>query len=163
MVIMGIVVERSNGQVKVVTVCEVLGNVAHYADTGVAVVGRMEASIGLIDRSDFLSQDRCEHPVITHGHVWPDKIRIWAAWEPGMPKPPSDSPNSLCRKSEKTACSRARLSRFIALQSRDREGAGFDTDHWVFIKSHSSKQMDTRLCTPIPARYRITGPLCTGG
>src|SRR5271170_855858 len=35
------------------------------------------------------------------------------------------SPNSLCRKSERTACSRARFSRFIALQNRDREGVGF--------------------------------------
>jgi hypothetical protein len=33
----------------------------------------------------------------------------------------------LCLKSEKTACSRARLDGFIALQSRDRKGAGFDT------------------------------------
>ena len=87
-----IVVERSNGQAKVLTVCEVLGNVAHYADTGVAVVGRMESIVGLIDRSEFLSQDRCERPVITHGHVWSDKIRVWAAWEVGMPKPPSDRP-----------------------------------------------------------------------
>jgi hypothetical protein len=86
----GIAVERSNGQVKVLTVCEVLGNIAHYADTGVAVVGRMERSVSLIDHSEFLSQDRCEHPIVTHGHVWPDKIQIWAAWEAGMPKPPSD-------------------------------------------------------------------------
>ena len=60
-------VESSNGQVKVLTVCEVLGNVADYADTGVAVVGRMERSVGLIDQAEFLSQDRCERPVITHG------------------------------------------------------------------------------------------------
>ena len=92
MMTMGVVVERSNGQVKVLTVCEVLGDAAHYADTGVAVVVRMERSVGLIDHSEFLSQDRCEHPVITHGHVWSDKIQIWAAWEPGMPKPPSDRP-----------------------------------------------------------------------
>lgn len=86
----GIVVKRSNAQVKVLTVCEVLGNVAHYANTGVAVVGRMERSVSVIDHHEFLSQDRCEHPVITHGHVWLDKIQIWAGWELGMPKPPSD-------------------------------------------------------------------------
>jgi len=84
--------QRSNGQVKVLTVCEVLGNVTHYADTAVAVVGRMERSVSLTDHCEFLSQDRCEHPVITHGHVWSDNIQIWVAWEAGMPKPPSDRP-----------------------------------------------------------------------
>jgi len=92
MMTMGIVVERLSGQVKVITVCEVLGNVALYADTGVAVVGQMERTVGLIDHSEFLSQDRCEHSLITHGHVWSDKIQIWTAWEAGMPKPPSDRP-----------------------------------------------------------------------
>jgi hypothetical protein len=84
--------QRSNGQVKVLTVCEVLGDVTHYADTAVAVVGRMEPSVSLIDHYEFLSQDGCEHPVITHGHVWSGKIQIWAGWEAGMPKPPSDRP-----------------------------------------------------------------------
>lgn len=84
--------QRSNGEVRVLTVCEVLGNVTRYADTAVAVVGRMERSVGLTDHYEFVSQDRCEHPVITHGHVWSDKIQIWAAWETGMPKPPSDRP-----------------------------------------------------------------------
>jgi hypothetical protein len=84
--------QRSNGQVKVLTVCEVLGNVTLYADTAVAVVGRMERSVSLIDHYEFLSQDRCEHPVNTHGHIWLDKIQILAAWEAGMPKPPSDRP-----------------------------------------------------------------------
>ena len=90
----GIIVgqQRSNGQVRVLTVCEVLGNVTRYADTAVAIVGRMERSVSLTDHYDFLSQDRCEHPVITHGHVWPNKIQIWVAWEAGMPKPPSDRP-----------------------------------------------------------------------
>jgi hypothetical protein len=84
--------QRSDGQVKVLTVCEVLGNVTQYADTAVAVVGRMERSVSLTDHYEFLSQDRCQHPVITHGHVWSDKIQIWTAWEAGMPKPPSDRP-----------------------------------------------------------------------
>ena len=83
---------RSSAQVKVLTVCEVLGNVPLYADTAVAVVGRLERTVSLTDHSEFLSQDRCEHPVITHGHTWSDKIQIWAAWEEGVPKPPSDRP-----------------------------------------------------------------------
>jgi hypothetical protein len=84
--------QRSVTQVKVLTVCEVLGNVTRYADTAVAVVGRMERSVSRTDHYVFLSQDHCEHPVITHGHVWSDKIQIWDAWEAGMPKPPSDRP-----------------------------------------------------------------------
>ena len=84
--------QKSDGQVRVLTVCEVLGDVTRYADTAVAVVGRMERSVNLIDHYEFLSQDRCEHPVITHGHVWPDKIEIWVAWEEWMPKPPIDRP-----------------------------------------------------------------------
>lgn len=84
--------QRSNGQVKVLTVCEVLGNVPLYADTAVAVVGRMERTVSLTDHYEFLSQDRCERPVVTHGHTWSDKIQVEAAWEAGMPKPPSDRP-----------------------------------------------------------------------
>ena len=60
--------------------------------TAVAVVGRMERSVSLIDHYEFLSQDTCEHPVVTHGHVWSDKIQIWVNWEEGMPKPPSERP-----------------------------------------------------------------------
>jgi hypothetical protein len=90
----GIIVgqQRSNGQVSVLTVCEVLDNVTRYGDSAVAVVGRLERRVSLIDHYEFLSQDRCEHPLITHGHVWSDKIQIWAEWEAGMPKPPSDRP-----------------------------------------------------------------------
>lgn len=84
--------QRPSGQAKVLTVCEVLGNVTHNANTAVAVVGRMEQRGGLIDRSTFLSQDQCEHPVVTHGHVWPDEIQILDFWEAGMPKPPTDRP-----------------------------------------------------------------------
>jgi hypothetical protein len=51
----GIIVgqQRPNGQVKVLTVCEVLGNVPRYADTAVAVVGRMERSVSLTDHYEF--------------------------------------------------------------------------------------------------------------
>ncbi len=78
--------------VKVATVCEVLGNVDQYADTAVAIIGRMERSASLIDHYDFLSQDRCAHSVVTHGHTWSNQIEIETDWEEGMPKPPSDAP-----------------------------------------------------------------------
>lgn len=84
--------QKSNGRVNVLTVCEVLGDVNRYTDTAVAVVGRMERGVSLIDHYEFLSQDRCEHPVITHGHVWSDKIQILVDWEEGMPKPPRGRP-----------------------------------------------------------------------
>jgi hypothetical protein len=84
--------QRSNGRVKVLTVCEVLGDARLYADTAVAVVGRMERSVSLIDHYEFLSQDQCEYPVITHGYTWSDQIQVWSDWEAWMPKPPSDRP-----------------------------------------------------------------------
>ncbi|MEO7142831.1 MAG: hypothetical protein ABI165_04940 [Bryobacteraceae bacterium] len=83
---------KSDRHVKVLTVCAVLGGMIRYADTAVAVVGRMERSVSLTDHYEFLSQDRCEHPVVTHGHVWSDKIQIWTAREEGMPNPPIDRP-----------------------------------------------------------------------
>ncbi|SPF42136.1 hypothetical protein SBA4_290018 [Candidatus Sulfopaludibacter sp. SbA4] len=84
--------QKSDSQVKLLTVCEVLGGVNRFADSAVAVVGRKERSVSVIDHYEFLSQDRCDHPVITHGHRWSNKIQIWVDWEEGMPKPPSDSP-----------------------------------------------------------------------
>jgi len=48
----------------------------------------MERSVSFIDRYQFLSEDKCEHPVITHGHVWSNKIQVWTGSEKGMPKPP---------------------------------------------------------------------------
>lgn len=84
--------QKSGSQIKVLTVCEVLGDVNRYANTVEAVVGRMERSVSVIDHYEFLSQDRCAHPVITHGHVWSNKIQILAYWEEGMPKPPGDRP-----------------------------------------------------------------------
>jgi hypothetical protein len=82
--------QRSAGQVKVLTVCEALSDVTNYADSAVIVVGRMESSVSLIDHYEFLSQDQCDRHVVTHGHVWSDRLQIWTAWETGMPKPPSD-------------------------------------------------------------------------
>jgi hypothetical protein len=79
-------------QAKVLTVCEVLGDVDKYADHPLAVVGRMERSVSLTDHYELLAEDRCEHPVTTEGHVWLNKVQIWAGWEKGMPKPPTDRP-----------------------------------------------------------------------
>jgi hypothetical protein len=72
----------------VLTVCEVLGEVNRYADNTVIVVGRIERSVSLTDQYQFLSKDQCEHPVITHRHIWSNKIQVWTGWEKGMPKPP---------------------------------------------------------------------------
>jgi hypothetical protein len=87
----GIIVgqQRRNGQVKALTVCEVPGDLPRYANTAVAVVGRLERSASAADHYEFLTQDECEHPVITYGHAWSDKIQVWM-WEAGMPKPPRD-------------------------------------------------------------------------
>jgi len=84
--------QSSHVQVRVLTVCEVVADLNRCAGNAVAVVGRMERSVSLTDHSEFLSQDRCEHPVVTHGHVWLDKIQIRADWETGMQEPPSDRP-----------------------------------------------------------------------
>ncbi len=84
---------KPDHRVKVLTVCEVLGNVHRYSNAAVAVVGRMERSVSVIDHYEFLSQDHCEHPVITNGHTWENKMMIWASSEMGMPDPPSDKPD----------------------------------------------------------------------
>ena len=75
-----------------VTVCEVLGKVDRYPGADVGVVGRLERSVSIVDHYEFLSQDRCEHPLITHGHTFPNRIEILTNWERGMPKPPRDNP-----------------------------------------------------------------------
>jgi hypothetical protein len=84
--------QNSERRVTVLSVCEVVGGVNLYADTVVAVVGRMERSTSLVDHSEFLSQDRREHPIVTTGHKFPNKIQIWTGWEQGMPMPPEDQP-----------------------------------------------------------------------
>jgi hypothetical protein len=112
--------QSSHGQVRVLTVCEVLGGVDDYADIAAAVAGRMERSVSLADHYEFLSQDRCEHPVYTHGHAWSNRIQIWTAWEEGMPKAPSDRPNlepevvaaklAIIRKTTKLVLTTSRVS-----------------------------------------------------
>ena len=84
--------QNSKSETKVLTVCDVLGHWSRYASSSIAVVGRIERAVSLIDQYEYLSQDKCEHPVVIHGHVWLNKIQIWTAWEDGMPKPPSNRP-----------------------------------------------------------------------
>ena len=84
--------QMSSSRVKVLTVCEVLADVSRYADTVIAVVGQLERSVSLIDHYEYLSEEGCERPVITHGHASSNRIQIWTDWEDRMPKPPSDSP-----------------------------------------------------------------------
>jgi hypothetical protein len=78
--------------VKPVTVCEVLGDLPKYSGKNVAILGRLDCDIGLIDRTCFLAQDQCERPITTEGYVWPTKVMIADYWEEGMPKPPSRNP-----------------------------------------------------------------------
>jgi hypothetical protein len=87
-----VMAQSEAGGPKVVTVCEVLGNPNHYRDSVVAVVGRLDRSISLIDHYGHLAEDRCEKPVVTKGYVWPHTILIWSGGEDGLPKPPSDKP-----------------------------------------------------------------------
>ena len=86
---------RSVEKVKVLTVCEVLGDATRYAGTVVAVVGRLERSASLIDHYEFLSQDGCTRPVVTHGHRWLDKVQVWTASDAEVPKPPAEKPQLL--------------------------------------------------------------------
>jgi len=84
--------QKPKAPVTVVTACEVMGGLNRYADTAVAVVGRMERSVSIIDHYEFLSQDRCQRPLVRHGHRFPNRIGILTDWEEGMPKPPEDQP-----------------------------------------------------------------------
>ena len=129
---------KPNDKRAVVSVCEILADVDRYADTDVAIVGRMERSVSLVDHSEFLSQDRCGHPLITHGHTFPNRIQILTDWDEGMPKPPSDRP-----KFEHTPISAklAEVRRTTALGSHEEpqlnaEGkvrAGIVPNEWAFI------------------------------
>ncbi len=76
-------------QLEVRAVCEVLRNGDKYVDAVLAIVGRMEASVSIIDHYEYLSQGECERP---HANMWQDKIQILTEWEEGMPKPPSGKP-----------------------------------------------------------------------
>jgi hypothetical protein len=84
--------QTSSSRVQVLTVCEVLADVDRYAGAAVAVVGRMERSVSVIDHYEFLSQDHCDRRVITHRYAWSNKIQVWTFSEEGMPKAPNDKP-----------------------------------------------------------------------
>jgi len=133
------------GQTRVLTVCEVLGNLPHFANTVVAVLGRLESSVSLTDHDQFLSQDRCDHPVITQGRVWSNKIQLWTGWEKGMPKPPRDRP----KLEVSVIASKLSIVRQTTELGSHRE-PGFKADGRSIVYTH----MQT---------CRMSGPLSTGG
>jgi hypothetical protein len=83
---------NSDRPAKPVTVCEVLSDLPKYSGKDVAILGRLDCDIGLIDRTCFLAQDQCERPITTEGYDWPTKLLVGDYWEEGMPKPPSGNP-----------------------------------------------------------------------
>lgn len=83
---------KPGGRIKPITVCDVLANLKEYNGKTVAVVGRLDEVNGLFDGRAFLAEDRCEHPLVTEGYVWPNRILIWRYWEEPLPKPPNDNP-----------------------------------------------------------------------
>jgi hypothetical protein len=87
-----VIAQSEAGGPKVVTVCEVLGNPNQYRDSVVAVVGRLDRSVSLIDSYEILTQDQCGKPIVTKGFVWPNEILIWSDSEDGSPKPPNEEP-----------------------------------------------------------------------
>ena len=92
-VLPGIAIGQSkpNERAKPITVCEVLANLRDHNGKAVAVLGRLDHVVSLIDGRSFLAEDRCEHPLVTDGYRWPNKILIWQ-WEEGLPKPPQNTP-----------------------------------------------------------------------
>jgi hypothetical protein len=84
--------QKPNDGPALVTACQVISDVNRYTDKAIAVVGRIERSVSVIDHYEFLSQDGCKHPANSRGGMWSQKIQIWTDWEEGMPKPPSDRP-----------------------------------------------------------------------
>ena len=80
-------------KVKIVTVCELLENIQQYANTSLAVVGRLDQpGESLIDRYEFLAQDHCAHPIATKEYVWPSKVFISVQTEEELPGPLNDQP-----------------------------------------------------------------------
>jgi len=77
---------------KVVTVCDVIKNPSHYSDAPVAIVGRLERSVSFVDHYEFLAQDRCSRPLMTAGHVWPNRLWLCSDWGEGLPKAPTEAP-----------------------------------------------------------------------
>jgi hypothetical protein len=81
-------------KVNIVTVCELLANINEYNNTDVAVVGRMDQpGDKLIDHSEYVVQDHCEHPIVTKGYVWPSKALIFSQGRlESLAKAPRDQP-----------------------------------------------------------------------
>ena len=79
-------------KLKPMTVCEALAGRKKLGNKPVAIVGRIDCGISLIDRVCFLTEERCEQPVVTGGHAWPNKVVIVDYWEEGMPKLPPVAP-----------------------------------------------------------------------
>jgi hypothetical protein len=81
-------------KVNIVTVCELLANINEYNNTDVAVVGRMDQpGDKLIDHSEYVVQDQCEHPIVTKGYVWPSKVLMFSKGRlESLAKAPSDQP-----------------------------------------------------------------------
>lgn len=105
--------------VKPVTVCEVLGDLPKYSGKDVAIVGRLDCDIGLIDRTCFLTQDQCDQSIMTEAFVWPTKVWIVEYWDETIPMPPLGNPQidvpklieklSILRKTTKLGSHRSRL------------------------------------------------------
>jgi hypothetical protein len=79
-------------RVKIVSVCELLADVNQYGNSVVAVVGRLDVRGVILDRHNYVSQDKCDAPLTTQGYVWPSSILIWTIREDGLPTPPTDTP-----------------------------------------------------------------------
>lgn len=65
--------------IKPVTVCEVLANLKKFSGKPVAIVGRLDCTYNVIDTHCYLVEGRCNHPFLSHGEAWPNKI--WLEWE----------------------------------------------------------------------------------
>jgi hypothetical protein len=76
----GLAAQATNGTVKLVTVCDILGDAAQYDGKTVAVLGRADCSPNLTDTSCFLAEDQCTQPLVTHGYRWPTKIWLQCAY-----------------------------------------------------------------------------------
>lgn len=83
---------KARKKAKPVTVCEALANRKKFSGKPLAIVGRMDCGISLVDHVCFLAQDHCEQPVTTDGYAWPNKVLIVDYSEEGMPKPPATTP-----------------------------------------------------------------------
>ena len=136
---------RSSAQVKVLTVCEVLGNVPLYADTAVAVVGRLERTVSLTDHSEFLCRTGVNIRSLPTDTLGLTRFRSGLLGKRGCQNHRATGRSSNARSSPRSYRSSVRPQR------------------WVPIKSRSSKPTGTRLCTVILPRCRMSGPLYTGG